>query len=305
VYAARLRRLATPAEVGYWSSVLHNGPGLRGVALNIEMSGEGRARLVRSWYDFYLGRPADPGGLQYWVNRLQNGGGEEELLSGVLSSPEFVALTGRMFTVGTADERYVRGLYQVLLNRTAGTPDVNYWVNVKKAYGLAQVALGFLTSRELRGRVLVAGYNNLLERPLDTGGSNYWLNGGFNFTGLRVGLMASPEFFDERRTGNTPVTFNTNLQARLQGTSLDQNDKQFFSFSVARDRILVVNVQSPNGVLARVRLEDDLGTVIAETKPEINVNTFRILIKPGRTYFLRVTSSTNTPAGYVADLTLI
>jgi hypothetical protein len=52
-------------------------------------STEYRQLLVQSFFQAYLRRPPDTGGLNYWVGRLQQGVSDEDVIAGFVSSPEY------------------------------------------------------------------------------------------------------------------------------------------------------------------------------------------------------------------------
>jgi HEAT repeat protein len=78
--------------------------------------------LVDSWYQRYLGRSADRGGLASNVGLLQRGVSPEEVQGIILGSDEFWENSG-----GTVP-RFVGGLYRVILNRDPTRREVEGWV---------------------------------------------------------------------------------------------------------------------------------------------------------------------------------
>jgi hypothetical protein len=56
-------------------------------------SNEGEARFVEGEYTSLLDRPADPGGLATWVSVLAHGASYEQVIAGIMGSPEFYALS--------------------------------------------------------------------------------------------------------------------------------------------------------------------------------------------------------------------
>jgi hypothetical protein len=51
-------------------------------------SQENRMNLVLADYMTFLLRPADPAGLAAWVNALNAGAGDQDVLAGIFGSPE-------------------------------------------------------------------------------------------------------------------------------------------------------------------------------------------------------------------------
>ena len=82
-------------------------------------------RQVQEMYIAYYGRPADPGGLGYWSNRIAASGGS---LSGIIqefgNSAESDALYKSLGTEGA-----VTALYQQQFGRAPDTDGLNYYVS--------------------------------------------------------------------------------------------------------------------------------------------------------------------------------
>jgi hypothetical protein len=57
-------------------------------------SHENHTNLVSGWYQRYLGRAGDPGGIAYWAGYLDRGGRDETIESGLIGSPEYLAGAG-------------------------------------------------------------------------------------------------------------------------------------------------------------------------------------------------------------------
>ena len=100
----------------------------------IEQTREARTGLVKSWYRAFLGRLAGGGEEQFWVIKLLGSPSvapqsEEQVLSGILGTPEFYAHAQTLGFTGTADEQYIKALYLLLLNRAGSDPDVAFWAS--------------------------------------------------------------------------------------------------------------------------------------------------------------------------------
>jgi hypothetical protein len=158
-------------------------------------SQEALDHLVKSWYVNYLGRSANGGEELGWVNLLMKGETQEQVLSQILASPEFYARAQTLSSTGTADQRYVQALYELLLARQPGASEVVSWISALPQLGRQGVALDFLQSQEFRSDDFTGYYNALLQRPADTGGLNFWVSSGLNLSAVRIGIESSPEFF--------------------------------------------------------------------------------------------------------------
>jgi hypothetical protein len=200
VYLDELGRAGAKSELDVWAA-LFNAPGLSQpqaqnlIATGIGHSPEARDDLVKAWYQAYLGRQAAGGEEAGWVNLLQSGQTEEQVLSGILASPEFYARAQTLSSSGTADERYVQALYLLLLNRPGDALGASAWVNVLPEFGRHGVALNILTSTEFRTDQVEGYYNALLHRPAEPMGLNNWIFANLSIDAVRVGFESSQEFF--------------------------------------------------------------------------------------------------------------
>ena len=77
--------------------------------------------LVQSWYQRFLGRSADSGGLATFVGMLRRGVAATDVQAGILASDEFWRLQG-----GRTD-LFIRGLYVAVLNREPSRDEVRGW----------------------------------------------------------------------------------------------------------------------------------------------------------------------------------
>jgi hypothetical protein len=118
----------------------------------------------------------------------------EQVLRGILGSDEFFNLAQTLVGSGTADERYVQGLYQQLLNRSGTRAEVAYWVNRLPQLGRQGVAQGVLGAPEFRADQFEGYYNALLHRPANQGGITGWVFSNLDINTVRLGFEASAEF---------------------------------------------------------------------------------------------------------------
>jgi hypothetical protein len=194
MYEERLGRLANQSELSFWIKVMQ-ASGRQAVAIGIEDSLEARANLVKNLYLHYLGRATVNGEEQGWVRLLMNGETEEQVIAGILSSSEFYARAQTLVSSGTPDQRFVQGLYLVVLNRSATSSEVSSWVSRLPTLGRFGVALGFLESAEFRDAVITAYYVELLQRPPDSQGLSAWQGSGQGLGQIRLNFEASGEYF--------------------------------------------------------------------------------------------------------------
>jgi hypothetical protein len=196
-YRTILGRSASDAEVAIWLPVLQGPGGPAAVASAIEHSGEARTRLVKGWYITFLGRQAQNGEEQGWVNSLLQGVTEEDTLAAIVATPEFYNRAQQLSTSGTADQRFVQTLYSLVLNRTASAGEVQGWLGSLAASGRNAVASGFLHSGEYRGLMVQSYYSSILHRgtPASAAEVNGWVASGLDLTSIRVGFEESYEYF--------------------------------------------------------------------------------------------------------------
>jgi hypothetical protein len=91
LYRDFLGRVASDAEIAYWSNRLSHGTPRGAVTGGFTFSHENHSNLVAGWYRHYLGREADPDGIAFWSAYLDRGGRDETIEAGLIGSPEYLA----------------------------------------------------------------------------------------------------------------------------------------------------------------------------------------------------------------------
>ena len=89
---------------------------------------------------------------------------------------------------------------------------------------------------------------------------------------------------------------------QLQGTSLSDDDKDFFRFTMPADGDISFEVNSTNGNFAQLQLEDRLGNDIIETEPNDGINSGSVTLRGGDTFYVRLRSKTDGPAEYQVNI---
>ena len=152
---------------------------------------------MTTWYQTYLGRTPGNNEEQIWVNDLLNGQSETAVLASILGTQEFFNRAPAFVDNGQpSNMEFVEALYEVLLNRSAGSNDVAFWVNVIPTIGRTNVAQDILGSVEGRTDAIDALYAAILHRPADASGLASWLGSGLDPTSLRVVFESTGEFFN-------------------------------------------------------------------------------------------------------------
>jgi large repetitive protein len=207
IYQLALGRPGSLLEWNPWVALLSQPNGRFMVANQIERSFEALHRDVVGWYQTYLGRTPSNAEVLPYVNTMMAGATEEQMLAGILGSPEYTNHVATLpgFTGGPSDSNFIRGLYVQLLNRTPNQSEINGWLNVLPTLGHTTVATLFLTSAEYRSDVVNNFYSVILRRssPPAAFEVNFWVNSGIDFLTMKIDFEASPEFFF-RVTGSFP-----------------------------------------------------------------------------------------------------
>lgn len=198
LYLDSLGRAGSLAELDSWVTVLNGAGGRAAVVRGIENSLEARTRLVRTWYQTYLGRAAG-GDEQGWIDSLRGGATEEQVLSRIVGSNEFYNRAQTLISTGSRDERFVQAMYLVLLNRTGDAAELTGWTSILGQSGRSGVALGILKSAELRNLAIDSYYVGFLHRTAESAGKtawrDVWNSPDANLATVRARFAASDEYF--------------------------------------------------------------------------------------------------------------
>lgn len=92
LYQTVLGRSAAPAEIQAWVGRLHSAGDRYAVAIGFLYSTEHLAGVVDGYYELLLQRSADPGSAT-WVDAIQNGARDEQIIAAIVSSPEYRGLS--------------------------------------------------------------------------------------------------------------------------------------------------------------------------------------------------------------------
>lgn len=160
VYQQVLGRAADSAGLQFWTAQIESGQPYGNVAQGIFESDEHLDPIIEQYYQQFLLRQADPSGLAHWDQVWKQFGGPEEVIAGMISSPEFFQASG-----GT-NSGWVSALYERLLNRTADAQGLQYWTNLLNQHQLTeqQVVLQFEDSKENDALLVTGFYQEYLQR---------------------------------------------------------------------------------------------------------------------------------------------
>lgn len=127
--------------------------GFSKVAGILAQSDEFFAHLVEEDYAQLLGRTPGQGELNYWLGVLKQGGTDEQVLAGFVSSPEYYRRAG-----GT-NAGWINALYRDVLGRAADPSGESFWLG-QLATGVSRstVALAVADSAEHEALVVARDY---------------------------------------------------------------------------------------------------------------------------------------------------
>jgi hypothetical protein len=158
------------AEVGGWANFIlgQYAPIRQAVALSIVSSPEHRGRVVAGYYQTYLGRAASPLEIQAWVQLIQTGLTDQQVLAAITSSPEFFPTSG----AGSSNSGWVAKFYsKVLLRSSVGDPAATSFINFLNTIPTPQIqqarnniALAILAGPEYLSDLVASFYNKYLGR---------------------------------------------------------------------------------------------------------------------------------------------
>ena len=226
-YAKILGRDADPAGEEYWVDQLKNGAvSGGGLMYGFVNSAEFKNKPVSNrekieiMYNVMLDRPADEGGIEYWLDRMNNGMSINAIAAGFVGSPEFKGVcvdfgieNGDYELTEARDVNYgvtsfVTRCYGEALSRTSDDGGLNYWCEkmLSGEQTPQEVAAGFVFSPEMDAEnkiesnpdaLLDSLYKLYLGREADEAGKAYWkdrIAGGLTLEALNEGFAASAEF---------------------------------------------------------------------------------------------------------------
>ena len=160
LYVAFLGRPGSLPEWSGWVAALPS-IGRDGVVNGIMRSVEACTRVVDALYLRLLDRSPAGGEQAGWVNALVSRTlTEEQVIAGIVASPEFAARAQRLFPGAPSDTAFVEALYTLLLNRPSDAAGLANCVNALPSVGRAGVASGLVGSAEFRAGAVRTFYGD-------------------------------------------------------------------------------------------------------------------------------------------------
>jgi fibronectin type 3 domain-containing protein len=178
VYQDLLGRNVDPSGLASWAGYLdanasanRDPAGVRALVVqSIEASPEYLTRAIENFYTVYLGRGADPFGLNSFLTFLNQGGALQQVQAAILGSGEYFARAG-----GTA-AGFLNAVYRDVLSRSVDLQGSALW-NAALAGGASrqQVATTILNSSEAQGDAIQSFFAQYLHRSADAFGLTSFL----------------------------------------------------------------------------------------------------------------------------------
>ncbi len=223
LYAAVFGRAPDEQGFAYWTGQYRSGVPLGTIAEIFASSDEFRAsygpdtsneELVRIMYRNVLDRDGDAEGVSFWVDRLRWGTPLSEMLLAFSESPENIARTNTSPPLSSAEAKLLR-LYRAVFGRAPDVEGFSFWLGQHHSgRPMSEIAALFASSPEFSAQygrnptdeaIVDALYRNVLGRPGDAGGIDYWLGrrrSGMTVVDLLLSFADSPE--NLQRTGTQP-----------------------------------------------------------------------------------------------------
>ncbi|HUY32914.1 MAG TPA: DUF4214 domain-containing protein, partial [Pirellulales bacterium] len=214
LYNQVLGRSADDAGLQYWTSQIMGGASYSVVAQGIFESDErlnaiiaggqlGDLPAYQGYYPQYLLRPADAAGLAYWKGVWKQNGGPDNVISGMIGSPEFYASAGQRHPTLSANDAWVTALYERLLSRAPDAAGLQYWSGqlASGAMTRQQVVLGFVRSPENFRNLTSAFFQEYLLRQPSAAELNQYVGqfeAGASQRDVQLAIINLPEY------ANTP-----------------------------------------------------------------------------------------------------
>ena len=197
LYADLLGRAPAPADVGVWNAELIAGRSKSTIASEFLYTREYLTIRIQSSYTTFLGRPADPSGLEYWISTTGRNGvaSIDDLDQFFLRSDEYY------LKLGSLPDQFVESVYQNVLKRAASASDKAYWTQITADYGREAVVRTVYASVESLNLRANAMYQKLLGRDIEPSGKLYWgpLIALLGDNVIRAAIVNAPEYSTRAR----------------------------------------------------------------------------------------------------------
>jgi len=158
-------------------------------------SAEYQTDLVTGFYQFFLNRPPDSGGLKLFGGQLASGATDEQVVAAIAGSAEFYS------DAGSSSSGFVTDLYEDLLGRAPDPGGLSNWDSALAAgESRSAVALGIMASSEYQTDLVSGDYQFFLHRAPDSGGLSFWVSqlaSGATDEQVIAGMVGSDEYYSD------------------------------------------------------------------------------------------------------------
>lgn len=192
VYRDLFKREADAEGIRIWAGALNSGVSNTDVLLGLTSTQECYQKIVQNMYQKYLGRAADPAGLNGFTAALQAGSTVEQLKAVMCASDEYFQKYGGS-TAGFLDNLYRHSLDREI-DPAARTGLLQQLANQTDRVIIAQTVL---QSQEYREKLAQSLYREYFGRGADPAGLAYWtdaLRVGTREQHVRTGFLTSTEY---------------------------------------------------------------------------------------------------------------
>jgi hypothetical protein len=201
------------------------------VAENILHAPGGDAYLVMQVFEKLLDRPADEGGMNYWVARLQSGLSDEAFFASVASSPEYGLLATSKYYDSASDSKWISQMFLDALGRPVDSGSLAYFIN-KLRIGTRRidVALEIGDGPEAHRREVTLAFNSLIGFIPDQGMFDNLVSslgaGGSTIEQVKAQIMGLPQYL--AKTDGSNEGFLAAVFQDALGRQLDDPGRSFY-----------------------------------------------------------------------------
>lgn len=127
-----------------------------------------KVESIEALYIGYFGRAGEPGGVEYWVSRMDAGMTIEEIAASFAEQPEAKGQHPFLADPANTDaESFITSLYEQLLSRVPDANGFGYWVGQLEAANGDPIAIGLLIAQFIAGTIEANGDADLIQLKVE------------------------------------------------------------------------------------------------------------------------------------------